>query len=190
MANPQDQLSKKSLEEKINGFGQILQNFGLNLIQNIGEMKHELSILSDKVGKIEEEVHELRDLKYQLHETNRSRSEILNEAQKIKNHLSKLSLKFTDMNSENFSKQDPQENKTALDVLNDLERKVRSISTAHELLSVIKASKEELFIITGGHKILFDIKTFERKIKPGMDIIHENVSSLLLEKIEDWKLEL
>lgn len=190
MANPQDQLSKKSLEEKINGFGQILQNFGLNLIQNIGEMKHELSILSDKVGKIEEEVHQLRDLKYQLHETNRSRSEILNETQKIKSQLSKLSLKFTDMSSESFLKNDHPEDKSAMDVLNEFEENVRSISTAHELLSVIKASKEKLYLITGGHKMLFEIKTFERKIKPGMDIIHENVASSLLEKIEEWKLYL
>ena len=184
MSNPHDRTSKKSLEEKINGFGQILQNFGLNLIQNIGEMKHELSILSDKIGKIEEEIHELKELKFQLHETNRSRSEILSETQKIKNQISKLSRRFSDLNSESIISKEQKEVRTPLEILAQLEENVGTIGTAHELLTAIKTAKEDLYLITGGHKVLFAIKTFERKIKPGMDIIHENVAMNLFKKLK------
>ena len=54
---------KDPIHEKLTDFGNILQNFGLNLIQSIGEMKHTLSVLADKVDQIDKELINLKGLK-------------------------------------------------------------------------------------------------------------------------------
>ena len=91
--------NKKNLEEKIDSFGQILQKFGLELIQSIGEMKHTLNTLNEKIDKVEKEIINIKSLKNQLQEENKFKSEILDEMGQIKSMGNILTSKLEEFSS-------------------------------------------------------------------------------------------
>jgi hypothetical protein len=65
----------------------------------------------------------------------------------------------------------------------------KSISL-HELIGVIKKTKEDLYVLTGGHKILFELGSFERKLKTDSDFSDKEKEEFiedLQDKIKDWK---
>jgi len=177
--------NKKNLEEKIDSFGQILQKFGLELIQSIGEMKHTLNILTKKIDKVESEIINIKGLKNQLQEENKFKSEILDEMGKIKSMGNIFSSKgvLTLSNKKTFE--------NPIQVLDFCQNKISNKSISmHELIGVIKKTKEELYVLTGGHKILFELGSFERKLKPDSDFTDKEKEEFIEDlqiKIKDWK---
>ncbi|MHA1775374.1 MAG: hypothetical protein ACTSWC_01295, partial [Promethearchaeota archaeon] len=90
------------MEKQLHNFGEILQKFGLDLIQSIGEMKHNLSVLSDKVEKIENELIELKGLRNQLQENNRLREEIIVKSNTIEKQVRLLNSKMDQFQQGSF----------------------------------------------------------------------------------------
>ena len=53
-----------------------------------------------------------------------------------------------------------------------------------------KKTKEELYVLTGGHKILFELGSFERKLKPDSDFSDKEKEEFIQDmqsKIKEWK---
>ena len=184
--------SQKKFEEKIDSFGQILQKFGLELIQSIGEMKHTLNILTEKIDKLESEIINIKSLKNQLQEENKFKSEILDEMGQIKSMGNILASKLEEFSSKgvlSLSKKKSFEN--PIQILDFCQKKINNKSISmHELIDVIKKTKEELYVLTGGHKVLFELGSFERKLKPDSDFSDKEKEEFIQDlqnKIEDWK---
>ena len=184
--------SQKKFEEKIDSFGQILQKFGLELIQSIGEMKHTLNTLTNKIDKVENEIINIKSLKNQLQEGNKFKSEILDEMGQIKSMGNLLTSKLEEFSSKGvktLSNKKTFEN--PLQILDLCQKKISNKSISiHELSQVIKKTKEELYVLTGGHKILFDLGSFERKLKPDSDFSDKEKEDFILDllnKIKEWK---
>ena len=184
--------NQKSIDKKIDSFGQILQKFGLELIQSIGEMKHTLNILSEKIDRVEKEIINIKSLKNQLQEENKFKSEILDEISQIKSVGNILTSKLEELSSKGISL--PSNKKTFENPLQILDLCQKRISnnniSMYELSEVIKKTKEKLYVLTGGHKILFELGSFERKLKPDSDFPKEEKEEFIQDlqnKIEEWK---
>jgi hypothetical protein len=180
---------KDALLERINDFGQILQNFGLNLIQSIGEMKHTLGILTDKVEQIDHELISIKGLKTSLQDLDKFRRDVSEDFSEIKAQLNsmigKMPAEGNKFSSASLDQSSPNLD-TPLAVLEDFENKVQNGNSVTEIRTDINTVKEQLYILTGGHKILFELREFDRKIDPSSDII-DDLKASLLEKISEWK---
>jgi len=184
--------NQKSINEKIDSFGQILQKFGLELIQSIGEMKHTLNILTEKIDKVESEIIKIKGLKNQLQEENKFKSEILDEIGQIKSMGTILTSKLAELSSKGvLSLSNKKTFENPLQILDFCQKKISNKSISlHELIDVIKKTKEELYVLTGGHKILFELGSFERNLKPDSDFSvkeKEEFIQDLQSKINEWK---
>ncbi|QEE17250.1 hypothetical protein DSAG12_03082 [Promethearchaeum syntrophicum] len=184
--------NQKTFEEKIDSFGNILQKFGLELIQSIGEMKHTLNILTEKIDKVEKEIINIKSLKNQLQEENKFKSEILAEMGQVKSMGNILTSKLEELSSKGIltmSNKKTFENPQQILELCQEKISKKNLSL-HELSQVIKEAKEDLFVLTGGHKILFELGSFERKIKPDSEFSEKEKEEFildLLKKIKEWK---
>ena len=184
--------NKKNLEEKIDSFGQILQKFGLELIQSIGEMKHTLNILSEKIDRVESEIIKIKGLKNQLQEENKFKSEILDEMGTIKSMGNILTSKLEEFSSKGvLTLSNKKKFENPIQVLDFCHDKISNKRISlHELLDVINITKEELYILTGGHKILFELGSLIRKLKLDSDFSDkdkEEFIEIFQDKIKDWK---
>ena len=184
--------NQKSIDEKIDSFGQILQKFGLELIQSIGEMKHTLNILTEKIDKVEKEIINIKSLKNQLQEENKFKSEILDEISQIKSVGNILTSKLEEFSSKGISSVSNKKTfENPLEILDLCQKKISNNNISiHELSEVIKKTKENLYVLTGGHKILFELGSFERKLKPDSDFSNEEKEEFIQDlqnKIEEWK---
>ncbi|MHA1719224.1 MAG: hypothetical protein ACTSWX_12775 [Promethearchaeota archaeon] len=183
--------NQKSIEAKIDSFGQILQKFGLELIQTIGEMKHTLSILNEKIDKVESEIISIKGLKNQLQEENKTKSEIFTEIGEIKSIGNILISKIEKISSKGFLTLNYKKDfENPVEILINCEKKLKNGLSIQEIRNLLKKTKEDLFILTGGHKILFELGSFERKIKVDMDLSDEEKDVFIKElqdKIEEWK---
>ncbi len=184
--------NQKIFEEKIDSFGQILQKFGLELIQSIGEMKHTLNILTEKIDRVESEIIDIKSLKTQLQEENKFKSEILEEMAQIKSTGNILNSKLEEFSSKgvlSLSKKKSFEN--PIQILDLCQKKISNKSISmHRLIDIIKKTKEELYVLTGGHKILFELGSFERKLKPDSDFSDKDKEEFIQDlqsKIIEWK---
>ena len=184
--------NQTSIDEKIDSFGQILQKFGLELIQSIGEMKHTLNILTEKIDKLEKEIINIKSLKNQLQEENKFKSEILDEMGQIKSMGKILSSKIEEFSSKGVLSLSKKESfEKPLQILDFCNKKLSNQSISmYELIDVIKKTKEELYVLTGGHKILFELGSFERKLKPDSDFSDKEKEEFIQDlqnKIKEWK---
>ena len=184
--------NRKSIEDKIDGFGEILQKFGLELIQSIGEMKHTLNILTEKIDKVESEIINIKSLKNQLQEENKFKSEILDEIGQLKSVGNILTSRLEELSSKGvISNLNKKTFENPIQILDFCQKKISNKSISkHELSEVIKKTKEELYVLTGGHKILFELGSFERKLKQDSDFSDKEKEEFIQDlqsKIEEWK---
>ena len=179
----------EKIENKINKFSEILQNFGLDLIQTIGGLKHDVGILSNKIENIDKSIIELKGIKTQLHETIKIQREWQKEISDIKALIRSINQKYgvnqisQNEASVNYSKI----NETPLDVLEKFKDNVANAKDVASIYSAIKNTKERIFILTGGHKILFELRAYEQKAKRDSNIHFTSFKETILQKINEWK---
>jgi len=103
-----------------------------------------------------------------------------------------LTSKFEELSSKGiFSLSNKKKFENPLQILDLCQKKIcnKSISI-HELSQVIKKTKEDLYVLTGGHKILFELGSFERKLKPDSDFSDKEKEKFIIDldnKIKEWK---
>jgi len=155
-------------------------------------MKHTLSTLTEKIDRVEKEIISIKGLKNQLQEEIKFKSEILDEIAQIKSVGNILTSKFEELSSKGiFSLSNKKKFENPLQILDLCQKKIcnKSISI-HELSQVIKKTKEDLYVLTGGHKILFELGSFERKLKPDSDFSDKEKEKFIIDldnKIKEWK---
>ena len=155
-------------------------------------MKHTLNVLSNKIDKVEKEIINIKSLKNQLQEENKFKSEILDEISQMKSVGNILTSKLEEISSKGISTiSDKKTFENPLQILDLCHKKISNNKISmHELSEVIKKTRENLFVLTGGHKILFELGSFERKLKPDDDFSNEEKEEFIQDlqnKIEEWK---
>jgi hypothetical protein len=180
------------ITQKITDFGKILQQFSLTLIQSIGEVKHQLGILTEKMDAMEKQLQDFKGIKIQLEDFDRFRRDMLDEFRDLKGPIRSLLNKFPDTgvvpergnSTEVNSKNDIQE------IIQYYFQQVESCQNPMDLKKILDQLKEKIYVTTGGHRILIEVRDFERRLKPTLNLDENNFRKELLDKILDWKNQL
>lgn len=196
------------MEKQLQNFGEILQKFGLDLIQSIGEMKHNLSVLSDKIEKIEYELIELKGLKNQLQESSKLREEILLKSNRIEKQIKLLNSKVDQYYQVNFPSgnnlrpstssrsqfsQDNYNNspKNPEQIIQKYYNQISSITDFSGLTQILRDLREQIYVSTGGHKILLEIRGYEKNLEKKNNKNNlDSIKAELKDKLINWKKEI
>ncbi|MHA1339336.1 MAG: hypothetical protein ACTSRZ_04510 [Promethearchaeota archaeon] len=174
--------NNSNLEEKLDKIGKIIQDFGLNFIQNIGELKHAISMLTDKINKVSDTLVDLKGLKVLLEEVSKFKQDINSKLVRIESLIKARNMPnmpFIDnMGNINIDGSMDQ-------ILNEFKNNLKSFKNTVELKENLEKLKEKLFEITGGHRVLFEIKNEIQNIKD-TDELSEELINKITEKIHFW----
>ncbi|WP_457558598.1 hypothetical protein [Candidatus Harpocratesius sp.] len=207
-SNPRLQNNIAKMEKQLQNFGEILQKFGLDLIQSIGEMKHNLSVLSDKIEKIEHELIELKGLKNQLQESSKLREEILVKSNRIEKQVKLLNSKVDQYYQVNFPSANDLRTSTTprsqfsqtgfnnspknpAQIIQKFYEQISSAGDYSTLVQILKDLREQIYVSTGGHKILLEIRGYEKNLEKTHNNTNlDNIKADLKDKLKKWKKEI
>ncbi len=194
---------KNSIEKsQLQKFGEILQKFGLDLIQSIGEMKHGLSVLTEKIEKIEKELIDLKGIKNQLQENSRLREEFIGITAKMEKQLRLLHSKidqyeqFSSPSQNNHVKLNKSSPSTSssedpIEIISDYQSQIDSLINNADLIQLVKKMKEQIYLATGGHRILIELRTYSQILeKKSGDADWKDTQVDFISRMEAWKSSL
>ena len=185
-------MANEDVMKKIESFSSILQKFGLQFIQSIGELKHSNEILVEKIRKIEKELLDLKSLELKLHEINSARDKMVKKITKIEKFMESVNSKLSESGGRlvNTPQGPPKKShQTPKEVLNDLIDTIPKEDDVKSLRTLLNSAKEEIYVLTGGHMILFKLREEIRKLRPST-AIDNKLKDTLLEKVNSWKMQL
>jgi len=173
------------LEERLEKLGKIVQDFGLNFIQNIGELKHSISILIDKIDKVNNALVDLKGLKVQLDESYKFEVEINAKLNRIEALIKKSSFTNIDKSSDQKDSDKILKEQQSKEIIINFQNKIENIKNTEDLIKELEKIKEIIFEITGGHRVLTEIKSEINNLK-SISELNENIKTKLKEKIKFW----
>ncbi len=181
---------KDPILKKIDSFTEILQNFGLQFIQSIGELKHSNSVLEDKINKVEKEILNIKSLEVQLKEIIKAKETFIKKVDQIEKFVESMNSKIATSPSQKIMEETSKKSKknydSPLHILEDLERELDEASSVFEIRNSLTDAKEGLYMLTGGHMVLFKLREVLRKLRPNTKLTPEFKEDLK-QKIKKWK---
>ncbi|MHA1819857.1 MAG: hypothetical protein ACTSU2_04270 [Promethearchaeota archaeon] len=177
----------KELNDKMDLVVKVLQDYGLNFIQKIGELKHTLSILTEKVENLEKTMVYIKGLGVKIDEISRMKEYFKEEFNEIKSLIKARSQNgalYEEHSSENKIIESIDE-ETLPDVI--LERFMNGLegyTLINEVVSTLENAKEEIFKITGGHRVLYEINNFLKDLKK-KDVVNDELNEALKKEIKE-----
>lgn len=175
--NSEDDITK--INDKMDAVLKVLQDFGLNVITQIGGLKHNISVLTSQVEKLNDNMLNLKSIGVKLENLGKMKESFNSELKQIQtlirqsNLIRKMEIKSDDI-----------DDKSTRGVLSSLRTKIDSIEDIQELIFNLESVKEELFAITGGHKVLFEINGQIKSLKE--ETLSDLIKSELKKKITFW----
>ena len=180
MSSPNDKL-----EKKIDVILEAVQNFGLNFIQKIGELKHSISVLTDQMEKMNKALITVKGLEPKISEISSMKKDLLSELHYLQSQIKTSSFK----NSDIIKMKSEDESLEHIELLKDFGKKIESYSSISALTNDLDAVKKKIYEITGGHRILFDmgetIKEFSQK-----EVLSDSDLEKLKDKVSFWRNKL
>ena len=177
-----------SVEKKVEKFTEILEKFGLNLIQTLGKTNHQLGVLTEKIERMEKDLVVVKGFGPKFQEISKLRMEFMVENKNIQAQLANLGNKLEFELPQKASKEsDEKVAKSPLELLERFRKEVKTASTKSELSQAISSVREQLYILTGGHKILLELRTFEHKLQSLDDVTETDFQNNLTKKITEWQ---
>jgi hypothetical protein len=169
------------IEKKIDVILQAVQNFGLNFIQKIGELKHSISVLTDQMEKMNKALISVKGLEPKISEISSMKKEILGELHYLQSQIKTTTFKNADI----IKMKTDDESLEYIELLKKFNTNIRTYTHIPDLTSDLEEIKKKIYEITGGHRVLFDmgetIKEFNAK-----ENLSESDLNRLEEKISFW----
>ncbi len=176
---------EKNLEKKIDVILAAVQNFGLNFIQKMGELKHTLGVLSDQVEKMNKALIAVKGLEPKLDEVTTMKKELLSELHYLQSQIKTSSFK----NSDVIKMKVDDESQHHINLLEAFKYNLRSYSKIPDLTRDLEDLKKKIYEITGGHRVLFEIGEMIKHLSQ-QDTLTESDLENLEEKITFWSNKL
>ena len=178
----------KSVDAKVEKFTEILEKFGLNLIQTLGKTNHQLGVLTEKIEKMEKDLVVVKGFGPKFQEISKLRMEFMVENKNIQAQLANLGNKLEFELPQKASRESGEKvAKSPLELLELFRKEVKTASTKSELSQAISSVREQLYILTGGHKILLELRTFEHKLQSLDNVTETDFQNNLTKKITEWQ---
>ena len=170
----------EKINEKMDTVLKVLQDFGLDVIQNMGGVKHSLNILVDQVNKLNENLLNLKSIGIKLDNISKIKEDLNSDLK----YIQSLIIKGSQLNAADLTRGYEVES-SSKELLLNLKSELESFTTIDSLISEIESVKEGLFSITGGHRVLFEITSEIKNLKKEQEI-SETMLESLGEKITVW----
>ena len=198
--------SLQSVEKKVEKFTDILEKFGLNLIQTLGKTNHQLGILTEKIEKMEKDLVDVKGFGPKFQEISMLRMEFQAENKNVRAQLTNMANKLefghppqdfrqsTEQGSQSQSQSNSNSKpkpkpKSPLEVLEAFKTQVKEAKAKTDLHQYISSVREQLYLLTGGHKILMELRTSEHKLQSieNYEASKADFQSNLVKKIAEWQ---
>lgn len=179
-----DDLKLIRLNDKMDTVVQVVQDFGLSFIQNIGSLKHDLQILTDQVETLNKTMIDIKGLGVQIEEINKRNESYQEEIKTIKSLIKSIKMAgkpTTEVKVSAGAKNDANSEK----LIEDFAEKIPNFTKLDDLVNDLEKLKEEIFKITGGHRILFEINKEIQNLKKA-EVIEDVQLDNLQEKAKFW----
>lgn len=180
-----------NIEKKLDTLLKVLQDFGLNFIQSLGELKHSIGTLVDKTNSLDKSLIDLKGLAIKLQEISKNEHKIQSELKSIKSFM-RSSLTPVMQEPVDMTGNLRVENEISTKSIEEMLEKMESISNIEDLIKNLEKLKENIYINTGGHRVLFkmnqsiqDLKTYGLKGRHISDVKKD-----ISEKLFFWKNQL
>lgn len=177
----------KKLEVKADELLSLMGKFGFDFITKIGQTTLKLSTLGDKIDELNKTTIDIKGLLPHLNRIIENQDSLQQEIDLLRTLLQRLSASVPldaleegiERNAE-MSKQ----KMTIKDQFQDLTERLGDYKNIQDLKMALDKIQKDLFEATGGHKILYEISQYVKKLT------HLSISESLLidlkEKIQFW----
>ncbi|MFX0082450.1 MAG: hypothetical protein ACFE94_11940 [Candidatus Hodarchaeota archaeon] len=179
----------KEADEKIEKFASILEKFGLDIITKMGQTNLKINTLTDKVDELSKATIDVKALLPQLTNVIENQKILEAELDLIRTLIQRSDISFhtkeveTETIERDTSATDRKQ--SIIDEFKNLVNYLEEKNDAHKVMNILKDIKEEIFVFTGGHRILYEIGQFNNKIN-GLESLSEEIKEDLKEKITFW----
>ncbi|MFX1410533.1 MAG: hypothetical protein ACFFA6_09285 [Promethearchaeota archaeon] len=183
----------KVTNEKLSSFSSILEKFGLDLITKIGQTNMKLNMLTDKIDELSKATIDVKALIPQLNNVIENQKILEAELDLIRSLIQKssISVQSKEMESEVVERDTTATDKkdSIINQLINLKDEVDNLDDPKEVIKTLENIKEDIFVFTGGHRILYDISQIINNLNEN-DIIPEDLKEIIKEKTIFWKNKL
>ncbi len=190
--SPQDKNKNllKKVDSSILDFSSILQKFGLDLITKIGKGTLQINMLTDKIDKLHESVLDIKALMPRLNNIIENQKSLENEIDLIKTLIQRAKITSSSSEEPEIEHVERDESVTAFKSslnyqFSTLKSKINEIDDIQQIKTELEFIKEDIFEKTGGHKILYEIGQFIKKLNE-FESLNPSLKDEIIEKIGFW----
>ena len=177
MSSPDD----KAIEKKIDVILAAVQSFGLNFIQKIGELKHEVGVLTDQVEKMNKALITVKGLEPKIDEMTKIKQELTAEMHLMQSMIKASTLKNPDI----IKMKSDDEVSDHLVMLENFKTNIRTYNETSTLARDLEEAKKKIYEITGGHRILFEMGEIINQYRQKESLSEPDIR-VLEEKVTFW----
>ncbi len=176
-------------DNKQDKFASILEKFGLDIITKMGQTNLKITMLTDKIDELSKATLDIKALAPQLNNVIENQKILEAELDLIRSLIqrSEISLSSKNMETEEIARDTSATDKKQLIIeeFNDLKNNIDELSDPEVVVERLDNIKEDIFIFKGGHKILYEISQFVKKLN-GLETIPDDIKESVKEKIGFW----
>ena len=178
-----------NIDEKLNSFSSILQNFGLDLITKLGKNESKLTMLTDKIEALAKATLDIKSFSPILNKLVDRQKSIENELDLLKSLIQKtIQVNTTEKLDKNIIERDESITHNFSLIKKQFDSLRNSLDTmkdTEDAKMILINIKEEIFELTGGHRILYEISQIIKLLDDKVPLDDE-LKSILREKIGFW----
>jgi len=178
----------KNIDEKMNEFSLIIQKFGLDIITKMGQTNSKIKMLTDKIDKLDKTTLDIKALLPKLTNIIDNQNILESEIDLLKSLIQRSSTSVPQNELESEIDRDESITINKQEITNQFKGLMKTLNDTDEIQQIInklQKIKENIFEITGGHKILYEISQALNKMNND-ESISESLRNDLKEKIEFW----
>ncbi|MDX1798420.1 MAG: hypothetical protein R3255_07210 [Candidatus Lokiarchaeia archaeon] len=176
-------------DDKIDKFASILEKFGLDIITKLGQTNLNLNMLTDKINELSKATLDIKALAPQLNNVIENQKILEEELDLIRSLIQRSEISFHSKEAkvEEIERDTSATDKkqAIIDQFNALEKYLQQNNNSETIFESLENIKEEIFVFTGGHRILYEIGQFANRLT-GLKTIPDDMKESLKEKITFW----
>jgi len=176
------------LNAKVEEMSSVLGKFGLDFITKIGQTNLKIRTLTDKIEGLDKATITIKGLLPQLNKIIENQDNLEMEIDLLKSLVQKCtssSINETRDASIQRNESITSNKQSIVEKFDALKQKVDQNEDPKTIMEELDSLQKDLFETTGGHRILYDISQFLKKLKVGT--IDSALKEEIKEKINFWK---
>jgi hypothetical protein len=176
-------------DDKLERFASILEKFGLDIITKIGQTNFKLNTLTDKIDELSKATIDVKALMPKLTNVIENQKILESELDLIRTLIQRSDISIQSREAEyeaierDISATDKKQ--AIINQFNALEKHIDENDDPQSIIKRLENIKEDIFVFTGGHRILYEIGQSVIKLN-STENLSEDIKENLKEKITFW----